>query len=94
MSTKNDPGQFDCYAKLAEDEPYFVLRAKDADGPDLVEAWVAVRLRKAFDRGQAIDAAYAQKLTEALQCAEAMRRWRLRQEGLKHAAAHYRTQEA
>lgn len=36
MSTKLDPGQFDCYAKLADDEPYFVLRAKDPHAPVLV----------------------------------------------------------
>lgn len=44
MSTKQDAGPFDCYAKLFDDEPYFVLRAKDPDAPAIVEAWAQRRL--------------------------------------------------
>lgn len=43
MSTKNDPGKYDCYAKLAPDEPYFLLRAKDPTGSHLVAAWTCIR---------------------------------------------------
>ena len=43
MGTKNNPGNFDCYAKLADDEPYFVLRAKDPIAPFLVGAWRMMR---------------------------------------------------
>lgn len=43
MSTKINPGKFDCYAKLARDEPYFVLRAKDPIAPDMVRAWRYIR---------------------------------------------------
>ena len=43
MSTKNDPGKFDCYKKLADDEPYFVLRAKDPIAPYLIEIWRDIR---------------------------------------------------
>ena len=43
MGTKMDPGKYDCYAKLAGDEPYFVLRAKDPVAPYLVHAWRMLR---------------------------------------------------
>lgn len=29
MSSKANPGTFDCIGKLADDEPFFVLRAQD-----------------------------------------------------------------
>lgn len=44
MGTKNNPGQFDCYAKLDPDEPYFTLRSTDETGPFLVRIWAAVQL--------------------------------------------------
>lgn len=66
MSTKNDPGRFDCYNKLADDEPYFVLRAKDPHAPVLVELWASLREAEFgnFD-----------KLEEARKCAGDMRKW-------------------
>lgn len=69
MSTKQNPGQFDCYAKLKDDEPYFVLRAKDPCAPALVEEWVTRRSRM---HGQENNP----KFPEALACADAMRAWR------------------
>lgn len=71
MSTKENPGSYDCYAKLGEDEPYFVLRAKDPAAPGLVEEWVK---RRAEMPGQAGNP----KFPEALDCAQAMRTWRER----------------
>jgi hypothetical protein len=68
MTTKQNPGQFDCYAKLAADEPYFVLRAKDPLAPVLVELWAA--LRRLASEGE-----YS-KLQEARNCAQTMRAWR------------------
>ena len=66
MSTKRNPGNYDCYAKLAYDEPYFVLRGKDPHAPALVELWAALR-----------EAEFGQfsKLDEARECAAEMRRW-------------------
>lgn len=64
MSTKNDPGKYDCYAKLADDEPYFVLRAKDPHAPALVELWASLR---------AAEFGHYDKLDEARRCADAMR---------------------
>jgi len=70
MSTKLNPGPFDCYAKLADDEPYFVLRAKDPDAPGIVEEWA---VRRFWRPGQENNP----KIREARECAEAMRAWRL-----------------
>jgi len=66
LSTKNKPGQFDCYAKLAQDEPYFLLRGKDPHAPALVELWAALR---ESEFGPFI------KTLEARKCAEEMREW-------------------
>ena len=43
MTTKKNPGKFNCYAKLDDDEPYFVLRGKDPVAPYLVLAWREIR---------------------------------------------------
>lgn len=72
MSTKNKPGQFDCYAKIGDDEPYFVLRAKDPDAPAVVEEWARRRARHQPNGGRAA------KIPEAMNCASAMRSWRER----------------
>ena len=37
MGSKANPSQFDCYSALAEDEPYFVIRADDPLSSALVE---------------------------------------------------------
>lgn len=66
MSTKCEPGKYDCYAKLAEDEPYFVLRAKDPHAPALVELWAALR---------EAECGHNVKVAEARLCAVAMLRW-------------------
>ncbi len=39
MGTKTEPGKYDCYSKLAPDEPYFVLMGRDALSADLVDTW-------------------------------------------------------
>lgn len=67
MGTKNNPGQYDCYAKAAPDEPLFTLRAKDPLAPMLVRLW-ALRAEKA--------GAEPEKVTEARACADAMDVWR------------------
>lgn len=43
MTTKANPGKFDCHAKAADDEPLFTLRAKDPIAPQLVLIWKAIR---------------------------------------------------
>jgi hypothetical protein len=43
MSTKNNPGKYDCYAAALSDEPMFVLLARDLQAPKLIEAWARDR---------------------------------------------------
>lgn len=67
MGTKNDPGQYDCYANAEPDEPMFVLLGRDRDAPLLVELWAALRERAGENTA---------KVGEARQCAQAMREFR------------------
>ena len=66
MGTKAHPGVYDCYAKAADDEPLFVLRAKDPLAPQLVEAWA--------DRAE-LEGVELAKIQEARVCADDMREW-------------------
>lgn len=66
MGTKNKPGQFDCYANAAPDEPMFVLLARDRHAPVLVKLWALLRERSNEDE---------QVIAEALGCAKAMETW-------------------
>ncbi len=68
MGTKNNPGQYDCYAHAEDDEPMFVLLARDPLAPILVKLWASMhQLTKPdglFKRG------------EARRCAKSMTAWR------------------
>jgi len=75
MSTKQTPGAYDCYSKLAEDEPYFLLRAKDATAPGIVREWVRRRRNEAIVKGGTITPDYERKLREAELCALEMDAW-------------------
>jgi hypothetical protein len=55
-----------CLGKAADDEPVFVLRAKDALAADLIELWADWAHRAG---------ASAEKTASAVQIAEAMRNW-------------------
>jgi hypothetical protein len=67
VSTKNNPGKWDCYAKAAPDEEMFVLLASDEFAPALVREWASRRFRGPAD---------LEKIQEALRVADAMERWR------------------
>lgn len=67
MGTKNNPGNFDCYANAEPDEPMFVLLARDPLAPILVELWASLRAHAAGNPS---------KVAEARTCAESMRVWR------------------
>ena len=87
MGTKNEPGQFDCFAAAEDDEPMFVLLARDELAASMVAMWAALRIgafdaaQLAFDtmKGQALryagDYADTDKAGEASQCAAAMVAW-------------------
>jgi hypothetical protein len=44
MSTKDNPGRFDCYAAARPDEEMFVLLERDQLAPFLVSIWSSVRI--------------------------------------------------
>ena len=66
MGTKNNPGDFDCYANAEPDEPMFILLGRDPNAPSIVEAWADIRERDGED---------ATKVQEARDCANNMRTW-------------------
>lgn len=81
MATKNNPGEFDCYAAVADDEPIFILRATDRLAPEIVEAWAdRYALSKVVAQLSGAPAALTieqrRKYDEAKRCAREMRRWR------------------
>jgi hypothetical protein len=43
MGTKNDPGEFDCYANAAPDEPMFILLGRDPHAHAAVRLWATTR---------------------------------------------------
>lgn len=63
MGTKLNPGNFDCYANAAENEPMFVLLARDKHAPALVWLWATMR---------ELDGESPEKIAEARTCAQAM----------------------
>ena len=67
MGTKNQPGDYDCYANAHPDEPMFVLLGRDPCAPACVGLWI----KMSEARGTA-----AEKVAEARRCADAMRAWR------------------
>ena len=69
MGTKNNPGEFDCYENAADDEPMFVLLARDPFAPMLVELWANMRENAVGNPS---------KVAEARRCARDMREFRRR----------------
>jgi hypothetical protein len=88
VGTKNNPGEFDCYAKAEPDEPMFTLLARDPQFANLVRLWAALRRRNYADAAAHFSnacfaASIAQhkdsdlpKAQEANQCAVLGLRWR------------------
>lgn len=70
MSTKDNPGAFDYYAKAAPDEPMFVLLARDVVAPNIILAWIEARSKR-------VSSTDVEQIAEALECAAAMIRWRI-----------------
>ena len=85
MATKNDPGEFDCYADAAPDEPIFILRATDRIAPKIVREWAAVYVatkrngHEARGEPDRLTEKEQRKFDEAMACAERMDAWRNRQ---------------
>lgn len=74
MGTKLKPGNFDCYANAAVDEPMFILLARDIQASELVRAWANKR-RQMITVGVK-PASDMPMVNEAEQCADAMEAWR------------------
>lgn len=74
MGTKANPGQYDCYASLEPDEPYFLLAARDPMAPALVRNWAMMRQQQ-VEQGIKPSEDMA-KAVEARQCAAQMEIWR------------------
>lgn len=69
MGTKNNPGKFDCYHSAEDDEPMFVLLARDPMAPALVHLWAMARQQAAKSEKDLA------KVQEARDCAYAMAVW-------------------
>lgn len=74
MGTKNNPGNFDCYANALSDEPMFVLLGRDPRAPELIERWATQR-ENDIELGYRPESDRAM-VKEAHACAEQMRDWR------------------
>lgn len=79
MGSKNNPGEFDCYANALPDEPMFILLARDPDAPRLVEAW-AINRTNAIAKSERPDSDM-KSVKEAWECANKMREWRAANDG-------------
>ena len=90
MATKNNPGKFDCYDKAEPDEPMFVLLARDARAPLLVELWANIENGNVHDAVRTFNELVQEglygpsddlpektqaKVGEATKCAGDMRAW-------------------
>lgn len=82
MATKNEPCEFDCLANLADDEPYFTLRANDELAPEIVRQWAEnYKLTKEIENstGQGpgpLTERQQHKYDDALLCADQMEAWK------------------
>ena len=79
MGTKSDPSLFDCYDTAEDDEPMFILLARDASAPGHVRSWALCRAGD-INRGLKPESDMEQ-VQEAFQCAEAMEAWRRQNRG-------------
>lgn len=80
MGTKNNPGQFDCYANALPDEPIFTLLARDPEFLNLVIQWADKRMRDIYcgDRPESD----LKMVFEAKQCALNGQKWRKDNNGI------------
>lgn len=84
MSTLTEPGAFDALEKAADDEPFFMLLARDEDAPATVTEWCRLRRNRAMklyghSKGATKKALFAKELAQcanAEQLAIEMAEWR------------------
>jgi hypothetical protein len=73
MSTKSNPGQYNCYAKAEPDEPMFTLLGRDPVASFLVGIWIDARKKLGLDTPE--------KLAEASACSDALHDWAIERLG-------------
>ena len=79
MTTKANPGNYDCYKEAGDDEPIFILKSTDISAPDTVRFWAEQYMtRKVGVDGQANQMCEASraKYIDAMKCAQEMEQWR------------------
>jgi len=81
MGTRENPGTFDCYANAEDDEPMFILLARDVTAPAVVRAWAdtrEARLRERWDDSATVGEVFAEldQIREARTIASEMEGWR------------------
>lgn len=79
MSTKAQELNGGCFNAALEDEPMFVLLARDPSAPDLVRDWA--RKREANIQVGMRSDSDTPKVIEARQLADSMERWRVENDG-------------
>ena len=80
MGTKNNPGNYDCYAKALPDEPLFTLLGRDPDFHRLVNEWAGKRMADIMC-GERPDSDKVM-VAEARYCAIAGEKWRKNNMGI------------
>jgi hypothetical protein len=80
MATKLQELRSGCFHAALDDEPMFVLLARDPDAPRVVRNWASQRADE-IERG-ARPASDAGKVAEARQCADRMEQWRTANDGV------------
>lgn len=79
MSTKAQELQSGCFARALDDEPMFVLLARDDRAPERVREWATQR-RADISMGKRPESDMA-VVDEAFQCADDMEDWREENDG-------------
>jgi hypothetical protein len=80
MGTKQNPGEFDCYANALPDEPMFTLLARDKLAPDIIRTWVITKTKQLAIHKKPLSTEL-DKMVEALHLADAMEDWRKTNDG-------------
>lgn len=75
MGTKNNPGDYDCYANAAPNEPMFILLGRDPHAGDAVRKWADDR-ESLVKNGEKPRTDLAM-VDEARRCARSMDRYNL-----------------
>lgn len=85
MGTKNNPGDWDCYANAEPDEPMFILLGRDRDASQAVKMWAFSRMQQ-IDLGIRPESDRAQ-VSEAMKCATEMEIWHRERENRRKTEA-------